>query len=653
MAVVTFEFRKDLHDALDYVTKERGDDDVISSLNCEVEDAEESFRNTKRLHEKTGDTQVLELLQSFPPKERDMKTPEEFHEMGKQLAETLFPGFEAVIRTHTDRGHIHNHIILNTVHMETGSRICDERLWGSTFGPPKQKNALEKPEAATFAAVYHASKTPEQYNWRFLHVIRRENDRIARDAGLSVLEGKRHERDVKIPKEVLRMERARKDSWFLDLVQKATFARAYATSYDEFSGILREFGITARVEGKNVSFTYPGDQRRKVRGKGIGKAFEKQGLERAFANNDQMFANRPEVRSTLRSEISSLHSKPGRIVRDSSGVLLEPGGARTLLPKDYGAYTPIARPGRGNRNSSDLDLRNSIIPIEEIQRAKRSIPEYCKQNKIALTTDEKGRTVLKGRKHVVVNEFEVINTRSKVSGSLIDFVAIHQKSTYLQAIATINNNPRLLLLEEYWGERKRQFNTFYIPKPERAKEPEATRQLSKFLRTIGGSDKAARGLIERNQAHVSKSGVIHLFGEGDGSGALALSEGPSNAWTERKLGKARAPFYSSKPKSNSVRLFLDAKHFIAKHGDEAFASSKRPQGLLALLSPEHEPVDHYVNKHRDVHSITLVHAGKKPTKDEIDFFGVLKGRYQSHKINVAMVGPEHEMSRSRGPDLSL
>lgn len=653
MAVVKFEFHDSLKGSVEYVTKDRGDDDVVSTQNCDLENATEQFRNTKMLHEKMGDWQTLMLIQSFPPKERSLKTPEEFHELGKKLAQSLFPGYETVVRTHTDKGHMHNHICINTVHPETGVRICDEKLWRNVFGSPTNKAALALPQCTDFAQVYFGSKSQETGLKKWLHKLRSTNDHIAREAGLSIIEGKDHSRAPQLPKEVARMEQHKKDSWVLDLMQKANHARGFATSYDEYTRSMKEtFNIDVRVENKNIVYSYPGAQKRIKRGNKLGPNFDKAGLERNFENNDRMFAARPELRTTRRAELESLATHPGRIARDSSGVLLEPGGARTIFTKDYGAYTPSARPGRAARAPSDDELDHSIIPLEEIRRAKRSIPEYCKAHNIALMKDDQGRTVLKGRKHVVISDFGFDNLKSKTQGNLIDFVGIHQNVSLLRAISIINDNPRLLLLEQNFGERKRTFNSFYIPKPEQTTRDVAVTQVSKFFKTFGASERSARSLVESGQAQVSKSGVIRLFGKDDGSAALEFSEDRNGGWNQKKIGKAQRPLFASKPNGTKIHVSLDPKSFITQHGEKAFGHGKEPRGVLALLTPETDTVDAFISEHRQVSKIVLVFANAKPTKDELDFFGVLKTRYQHHGIEVGHAGMEKTLSRE-GPDMSF
>ena len=57
-------------------------------------------------------------IQSFSPNEKI--SPALAHKIGVELAQKVATGFQVVIATHVDREHIHNHIIINSVNMETG-----------------------------------------------------------------------------------------------------------------------------------------------------------------------------------------------------------------------------------------------------------------------------------------------------------------------------------------------------------------------------------------------------------------------------------------------------------------------------------------------------------------------------------------------------
>ena len=72
------------------------------------------------LKELSSGKQVLahHIIQSFSPD--DNLTPEQVHEIGRQTMLELTGGnYEFVIATHTDKDHLHNHIILNTTNIST------------------------------------------------------------------------------------------------------------------------------------------------------------------------------------------------------------------------------------------------------------------------------------------------------------------------------------------------------------------------------------------------------------------------------------------------------------------------------------------------------------------------------------------------------
>ena len=61
--------------------------------------------------------------QSFDPKEKNL-TPEEVHQMGIELMKRLYPNYQVLVATHIDRGHLHNHFIVNAVDM-SGKKLED------------------------------------------------------------------------------------------------------------------------------------------------------------------------------------------------------------------------------------------------------------------------------------------------------------------------------------------------------------------------------------------------------------------------------------------------------------------------------------------------------------------------------------------------
>lgn len=100
-----------LSKALDYIQNPDKTDDkmLVSSFGCSFETADIEFEYTLSQAIDKGSNLAHHLIQSFEPGET---TPEQAHEIGRQLADEVTKGqYEYVLTTHIDKGHIHNHII--------------------------------------------------------------------------------------------------------------------------------------------------------------------------------------------------------------------------------------------------------------------------------------------------------------------------------------------------------------------------------------------------------------------------------------------------------------------------------------------------------------------------------------------------------------
>ena len=121
--------------SLEYICNEEKTDGkfFVSSFGCEAETADLEFDFTRRAAEgKQGKSTVLahHLIQAFDPE--DNVTPEQAHQLGIELAGKLLKNnHEYVIATHIDKGHIHNHIIFNSVNFNTGLTFHYEQNRGA------------------------------------------------------------------------------------------------------------------------------------------------------------------------------------------------------------------------------------------------------------------------------------------------------------------------------------------------------------------------------------------------------------------------------------------------------------------------------------------------------------------------------------------
>lgn len=87
-----------------------------------IDHAVEEFRDTwKRFGKGETGRAAYHLIQSFSPE--DEITPEMAQQIGREMVERLFPGHQAVIGTHLDKAHTHNHIIINAVSSIDGRRL--------------------------------------------------------------------------------------------------------------------------------------------------------------------------------------------------------------------------------------------------------------------------------------------------------------------------------------------------------------------------------------------------------------------------------------------------------------------------------------------------------------------------------------------------
>ena len=109
--------------------------ELVSSYQCSPLTVDEEFLLTKRLYEQTtgrsqkSDVIAYQVRQSFKPGE---VTPEEANRIGYEFAERFLKGKHAfIVATHTDRAHIHNHIIYNSTALD-GTRKF-KNFWLSTF----------------------------------------------------------------------------------------------------------------------------------------------------------------------------------------------------------------------------------------------------------------------------------------------------------------------------------------------------------------------------------------------------------------------------------------------------------------------------------------------------------------------------------------
>ncbi|MDO0967664.1 relaxase/mobilization nuclease domain-containing protein, partial [Staphylococcus haemolyticus] len=95
-----------------------------SGLNCDVDYAKSSFKASRELYGKTDGNQGHVIIQSFKP---DEVTPEQCNQLGLELAEKFAPNHQVAVYTHNDTDHVHNHIVINSIDLETGKKFNNNK----------------------------------------------------------------------------------------------------------------------------------------------------------------------------------------------------------------------------------------------------------------------------------------------------------------------------------------------------------------------------------------------------------------------------------------------------------------------------------------------------------------------------------------------
>ncbi|ARJ30894.1 relaxase/mobilization nuclease domain-containing protein [Staphylococcus lugdunensis] len=258
MAVIKISATKSLNRLISYAEKKA---EVQSGVNVDDEFAKEQMKTTQMIFNKNDGRQGYHLIQSFDPE--DNITPEEANEIGQELAKEVAPDHEITIYTHTDRDHIHNHICINSVNMNTGKKFVNDR--NKLYEMRNKSNEL----CQRYNLVNSSNKQAQiRYTQAERAII--EKGQI---------------------------------SWKDEIRQAIDKEKLNANSFDEFKDNMQEnYGIEVKERGKNISFKHP-DKKAFVRGKTLGNAYEK-----GTINNELN-------RESERTEQQTQSDRPKQVVR--------------------------------------------------------------------------------------------------------------------------------------------------------------------------------------------------------------------------------------------------------------------------------------------------------------------------------------------------
>ena len=130
-----------LKNALEYIQNPDKTEEcvLVGSINCLPDTAFEQMEETKNIFHKTGKRQGYHVIISFSPEEK--VTSEQARYVLEHFAkDVLGDDYEAVYAVHTDREHMHGHLIWNSVSMTTGKKYNSPKSnWKNHLQPITNK----------------------------------------------------------------------------------------------------------------------------------------------------------------------------------------------------------------------------------------------------------------------------------------------------------------------------------------------------------------------------------------------------------------------------------------------------------------------------------------------------------------------------------
>ena len=233
--------RIDIHleHSINYILqpKKLGEANLAGGINCLPEMAYTQMKATKQMFGKLGGRQGYHFVISLKPGEG---TPAIMYDIAMRFEKEAFHGeYEVVVAVHTDRNHLHAHIVINSVNMVTGYKFqCHNGDWKYRFQPITNKLCEE----------YGLHITPAEYSQE--------------------------------PKNMARPQWEREQVFSKWIEQDARLCAVNAESMEHFIFLLEKAGFEVKQE-KHIAVKVPGMKRFK-RLDTISDDFSRENLEALF-----------------------------------------------------------------------------------------------------------------------------------------------------------------------------------------------------------------------------------------------------------------------------------------------------------------------------------------------------------------------------------
>ena len=372
-----------------------------------------NFTNNDKLYESRNDRQekhqqtihAHHLIQSFSPE--DNLTPEEINRIGYETMMELTGGrFKFIVATHTDKDHVHNHILINAIDRNSDKKL----IWNY---------ALER-------------------NLRMI------SDRISKVAGAKIIEKRYSYRDYK---------KYRESSHKFELKQRLYFLLQQSKSFDDFLEKAKQLHVQIDFSQKHSRFLMTDRTMIKpIRGRQLSKRdlYDEEFFRMYFAK--QEIESRLVFLLKYVHSLEELHVKAKElnltIELKQKNVMftLEEDGKKISLSHKKISDKKLYDVQFFNRYFEDREVRD-IQALENLQEDFQTFRE--EQHKEKVSAEEIGEAFKKYKeKRDAIHEFEIELTDNQIEKLVDDGVYIQVSFGIKQSGLIFIPNYQLDIFEE-------------------------------------------------------------------------------------------------------------------------------------------------------------------------------------------------------------
>lgn len=372
-----------------------------------------NFTNNDKLYESRNDRQekhqqnihAHHLIQSFSPE--DNLTPEEINRIGYETMMELTGGrFRFIVATHTDKNHVHNHILINAIDRNSDKKL----IWNY---------ALER-------------------NLRMI------SDRISKMAGAKIIEKRSSYRDY---------QKYRQSSYKFELKQRLYFLMQQSKSFDDFLEKAVQLHVHIDFSQKHSRFIMTDRAMTKpIRGRQLSKRdlYDEDFFRTHFAK--QEIENRLEFLLNRVNSLEALLTKAKELnltidLKQKNVVFtLEENGKQISLSHKKISEKKLYDAAFFQNYFEDKELVSSEV-VESLREQYHAFQEERDKDKVSTEEIEEAFETFK-EKRDAIHEFEVELTEHQIEKLVDEGVYIKVSFGIKQSGLIFIPNYQLDILEE-------------------------------------------------------------------------------------------------------------------------------------------------------------------------------------------------------------